>query len=116
MLSDCHFPFYFYHEQKKFYKTILIIHLKPNPSKQSNFWLQFYWSNPPEMKNANTIFSQLKWRYVGSQRYFSERWVFLLSQTVLYIKSTEVLAKNFVVVLYFCGVWNFLLLLTYLNI
>lgn len=35
--------------------------------------------------------------YVGSQRLFSDSYVFLLSQTVLYIKSTQVLAKNFVI-------------------
>lgn len=49
------------------------------------------------MKNANTYFFTIKMTYVGSWRLFNDSYIFLLSQTKLCIKSTQVLAENFVI-------------------
>lgn len=49
--------------------------------------------------------------YVGSRRLFNDSYVFLLSQTELHLKSTQVLAENFVIVFFLLQYVKFLIII-----
>lgn len=55
------------------------------------------------MKNANTYFFTIKMTYVGSRRLFNDSLAEQKGVAKLHIKSTQVLAENFVIIFFF---WN----------